>query len=434
MTFSWRANALLAVLLFGGSASAAGDNPCLDCDREMRKTFDAIQAWRRLHHGRYPDRLVDLKQAGLLPSDRAICPDVLRERIGGNAAHREVSSRSEAGDPQGTYEYELSAKVLKSGGERIYLPSNAPSYTRQDVKAELLRRPFFEQIPILRCSSHRAVAPPPFAGADDVRRNATVAGSIYWSRTFWEHLWLNDVPYCARDANVLFGLKGPPFYTDRTPVLPEALDLRKWNCAFGDHAWWWTYPMFEEGVNRQTAAHLRPFFEENHGRSIKVAGTQWWIDGLVQLQGQVLPSGRNHYSAPGMEAFVWQKTGVSVNRTIRGASWLQGTVWVGRNDEPAGWLVWKYADGAEERVPVIYGKTTARFWGDAKQIEGESGFPDPVWKHHETTEAVGKERWLRLYQQHWTNPRPDIIVTILDFVSNRESPAAPFIIAVNVTP
>ena len=57
-----------------------------------------------------------------------------------------------------------------------------------------------------------------------------------------------------------------------------------------------------------------------------------------------------------------------------------------------------------------------------------------MWKHHETAEAVGKERWLRLYQQTWINPRPEVMVKSLDFVSNRDCPASPFLIAVNVTP
>lgn len=418
-------------LLLSAYTSSADQNPCLACDREMRKTFEAVQAWRRANDGRYPGRLADLKSAGLLPYEGAICPEVIREAGGADAAHRDASSRGEAGDPSGTYEYEMSDKVLKSGIEKMYLPADAPAYTRQDFKAELLRRPFFEQVAILRCSSHRAAAPPPFDGHDDTRRNATVEGKIYWSRLYWEQLWLDDVSYCAREANVLFGLKGPPFFTPRAPTLPQALDLRKWNCAFGDHAWWWTYPIFDAGANRQTAAHLRPFFEEKHGRSVFIAREEWWLDGLVQLQGRVLSGPKDLYRGPGMEAFVWQKLGVKVERSIAGAAWLQGTAWPAGAGEICGWLVWHYAEGKSERVPIIYGKTTGRFWGDQKQIEGEMGFPEPIWKFQESP-PVGKVRWLRVYRQSWTNPHPDLTVSTLDFVSNRDCTAAPFLIAVNL--
>jgi hypothetical protein len=68
------------------------------------------------------------------------------------------------------------------------------------------------------------------------------------------------------------------------------------------------------------------------------------------------------------------------------------------------------------------------------QISKEQSFPEPVWRHHESAEEAGKERWLRLYKQSWENPHPELTVTSLDFVSNHESPAAPFIVAINVYP
>ncbi len=418
-----------SAFLLAMAIDSDGDN--LPCDREMRKTFETLQAWRRQHDGRYPGRIVDLKHAGLSPSDAAMCPEWRAERLGADAAHKEITSRAEKGDPPGTYEYELSTSVLKSADERTFLPLESPPYTRQDLKIQLLRRPFFEQVPVLRCSSHRESAPAPFAGHDDVRRNATAEGGVYWSRLYWEELWVNDVPYCAREANVLFGLKGPPFHTDQHPTDSRCLDLRTWNAAFGDHAWWWTYPFFEPRTNWQSAAHLEPFFQGRHGRTLELAGTTWWLNGLVQLQGRI---GKNAYREPGRIAFVWERRGLAVARKFTYATWLQGTVWVAAPGQAAGWLVWHYADGKVERVPIVYGQTTARFWGDTNQINREINFPKPVWEHHETAVAVGKERWLRLYQQTWTNPHPNVLVTSLDFLSNTNSPAAPFLIAVNVTP
>jgi hypothetical protein len=417
--------------------SACGrENPCLACDRELRKTLESIQAWRRLHGGAYPGRLVELKRAGLLGNDGAICPDLLGERSDGGTSQKGATSRAENGDPAGTYEYEMSDRVLKSGAERMHLPKDAPAYTRQDLKGELLRRPFFEQIPILRCNRHQAAAPPPAdpAAKPDARRNATVTGAVYWSRTYWEQEWLADVPYCAREAIALFGLKGPPFYVDRPPAIDGALDLRQWSCAFGDAAWWWTYPMFDEGVRRQTTPNLQAFFQGQHGRGIELRSTRWWLNGLVQLQGRVMTSQANVYREPGLLGFVWERTGLHVGRSFREATWLQGTVWTAPDGEDVGWLVWHYADGAVAKVPLTYGKTTARFWGDAAQIARESTYPEPAWKLHESAESAGRERWVRLYRQSWTNPRPDVPVAFVDFVSNRESPGAPFLVALNLLP
>ncbi len=422
---------LLFASLGAGWAATTPSEGRLRCDRQMRKTFESIQAWRRLHGGRYPDRLVDLEFAGLLPYDGGICPEVLGETAAANPTHHLLSSRNEGGDPDGLYEYEMSDKVdiLKD-----WMPPGAPPFTRQQLKSVLLRRPFYEQIPILRCSSHRANAPREYTSDGSPFRNLTVDGTVYWSGKYWEKVWLADVPYCCRDANVLFGLKGPPFHTDRAPTLQEALDLRPWSCAFGDHPWWWTYPMFDEQPNFQKAADLRPFFEERHGRIAEVGGTKWWLDGLVQLQGKILTGETNRYRGPGLLSFLWERRGLPVGRTFHKALWLQGTVWTAPPGQAAGWLVWRYSDGGIERVPVTYGKTTARFWADQEQARSEKDFAQPVWQHHQTAAEVGKERWLRLYQQTWTNPRPNTPVASLDFVTNPNSPAAPFLIAVNLLP
>jgi hypothetical protein len=424
-------SSLIVVLPF--SEHAAAENPCLACDRQMRKAFEAIQAWRRQHNGSYPGRLVDLETTGLLPNDGAMCPELLGEHSGSGGTRSENTSSGPKGDPAGMYEYEMSDRVMRRDIDRMFLPSNAPPYTRQDIKSILLRRPFFEQVPILRCTSHQGAAPASFTGTG-ARRNLTVDGKIYWSGTYWEQLWLEDVPYCAREANVLFGSEGPPFHTDRAPTIASALDLRKWSCAFGDHAWWWEFPMFEQGTNRQMTAHLRPFFQEAHGRVLKLNDELWWIDGLVQLQGRIKRTDENIFNAPGMQAFVWKKTGATVGRPFRQAAWLQGTVWTAKSGETAGWLVWHYADGSSERVPIIYGRNTARFWVEPRQIETEKDFLEPVWRHHETKEEVYKERWLRIYRQEWANPKPEMVVASLDFISNPECRAAPFLIAVNVVP
>jgi len=371
-----------------------------------------------------------------MPIDGAMCPNVRREAASSDARHQMATSRKPGADPEGLYEYELSPNVHKSDFEAPWLPPGSRSYTRRDIKLELLRRPHADQVAILRCSSHQSEAPDEFKTTEDPpsMRNLTVTGTVYWSDGYWEKNWLSDVPYCARDSIVLFGLKGPPFFVDKQPAIPAALDLKTWSCAFGDEPWWWTVPLFDESTNSQIAPQLKPFFQEKHGSVLAVDGENYWLNGLTQLQGKISPDENDRYRQGRRLAFVWKRTGLAVAKRFRRASWLQGTLWAAPPIDTAGWLVWHYTDGSLERVPIVYGRTTARFWGDLEQINGEQNFPEPAWKHHETADQVGKERCLRIYRQTWKNPRPEVTVLSLDFTSNSNSPAGPFIVAINVYP
>ena len=132
----------------------------------------------------------------------------------------------------GTYEYEMSAKVDSYVNDKLYLPTNAMPYTRQDLKSVLLRRPYYEQIPILRCSSHRAAGPKEFSGDKVVFRNFTVRGNVYWSGLIWEQCWLDEVPVGSRGTIVMFGAQGPPFSSERRRPC-----LRRWISENGAVPW-----------------------------------------------------------------------------------------------------------------------------------------------------------------------------------------------------
>jgi hypothetical protein len=427
---------VLAALVFSfcvAPSAFAAESPTLNCDRELRKVHEALQGWRRANDGVYPEKLADLVTAGLLPRHGAYCPNVRHELSGGDARHELITSRKQGGDVAGVYEYEL-FPAPPAGYLWTWLPTNTPAYTRRDLKLMLLRRPFAEQVPILRCSSHPTAAPNNPLISLKAWRNLTSSGQTYWSGEYWEPNWVDDVPLAARGANLIFGLKGPPFFRDVPPTSRPALDLRQWANGFGDHPWWWDLPLFDEPPNRHWTPHLRAFFLEQHGQTKKVDQRNWWINGLVQLQGKTGGASAEQFQKFSMPGLPWERTGLRVNRKFRKAEWLQGTVWVGSPGEAAGWLVWHYESGAMERVPIVYGRSTARFWSDQNQLDRESDFPEPEWQHFEPAAEVGRDRWLRLYVQTWENPLPNEKVAMLDFVSNRESPASPFIVAINTYP
>lgn len=422
---------LLPLLLWGG------DSDSLPCDRELRKTIEALQAFRRQNAGRYPDSLSELTRHGYLQLRDAICP--MNRRGDGSDEERTdyISSRRLGGDRSGLYEYEMSDQVILNDNSRMYLPDNPPLFTRAHVKGELLRRAFSEQVPLLRCNHHRP-QPPVDWPLKDSRRNATTAGTVYWSGLFWEQIWVADVPATSRDLNIFYGLKGPPFYVDRAPSLDGTMDFRSWSSGFGDVAWWWELPYFEQGADKQRTPNLGPFFKDQHGVVRELAGTSWWINGLVQIQSPfVQTSGSNRHRQPSSQDHPTARFKLGVHRHFHSVRWLQGTLWDDSFGKPVGFLVWHYENGISESTPIRYGIDVARFWCDDFQRGNEQlvlDFVAPVWSERQSREQVGVERELRLYQQSWTNPHPELEVTTLDFIAATNASAAPFLVSMKVTP
>jgi hypothetical protein len=139
---------LLGILLLPW-LSLGGDFDTLPCDRAMRKTLEAMQAFRRQNQGRYPDSLSDLTRNGYLPLQEAACPLSRHGEASDEDRATSISSRRLGGDRSGRYEYELSDQVILSEGSRMFLPADPPPFTRRQLKGELLRRACFEQVPVL---------------------------------------------------------------------------------------------------------------------------------------------------------------------------------------------------------------------------------------------------------------------------------------------
>jgi hypothetical protein len=86
-----------------------------------------------------------------------------------------------------------------------------------------------------------------------------------------------------------------------------------------------------------------------------------------------------------------------------------------------------YEDGATEKMPITYG-TDVRDWWDWDGRPVTRG--KQAW-HAPNTVMKGSPLKVRLYLATWTNPRPNVKVTSIDFVSNNEKPA-PFCLAMTV--
>lgn len=97
-------------------------------------------------------------------------------------------------------------------------------------------------------------------------------------------------------------------------------------------------------------------------------------------------------------------------------------------------FVWHYADGIQRETEIVYGRDV-RHWahgGDHPDPRVECERGRVVWQGtNPVAEAEGTTR--RLYLTRFDNPRPEIEVTAIDYVSKRTQ-AAPFMVAMTLEP
>ena len=94
-----------------------------------------------------------------------------------------------------------------------------------------------------------------------------------------------------------------------------------------------------------------------------------------------------------------------------------------------GALVLNYADGERQECEIRYGRHV-RDWWTCNDSRNDTDLGKVAW-YKETPASM--EMWtdLRLYHCTWENPRPDVEVVSIDFVSKMTS-TAPFIIGLTV--
>ena len=96
-----------------------------------------------------------------------------------------------------------------------------------------------------------------------------------------------------------------------------------------------------------------------------------------------------------------------------------------------GSYVLHYADGERRELPIVYGRDLANwwFWGIPKSSI-ESGGAVAAWVGQKP-EAAKNGAGICLYKSTRENPRPDVELVSIDFVSSM-SFAAPFLVALTV--
>jgi len=137
--------------------------------------------------------------------------------------------------------------------------------------------------------------------------------------------------------------------------------------------------------------------------------------------------------------------GIGLQRKVNRLQVLHGTVHPAPEGATVGCYVWHYADGSQHETPIVYGQDVREWWWQRGSPLVTSNFAyrrgDPqtqvtrarvAWTGGNAVTRIHGEE-LRLYLSTFENPKPDLVVTHLDYVS-KLTPSAPFTVAVTVEP
>jgi eukaryotic-like serine/threonine-protein kinase len=155
-------------------------------------------------------------------------------------------------------------------------------------------------------------------------------------------------------------------------------------------------------------------------------GVQFDVRGIVQLSSKELKK-----LEPGYPTAV---TNLAVGLVCRQLHCLIGAGWAEESGTVIARYVVHYADGQTNEIAVVYGRDlwNWQFWPEAEARE--KGGPDPVWKGPQERWKSFWPKWgVRLHKLSWNNPRPEVQIKSLDFVSAMTK-SAPFVIAITGEP
>ena len=145
-----------------------------------------------------------------------------------------------------------------------------------------------------------------------------------------------------------------------------------------------------------------------------LGGVTFDIRGVVQLAGVRLRQDVG-------DVFPKQVTGIKVASKRTKLHFLHAAAWPVPDGTPIGHYIMHYADGQRHELPIVYGQDV-RDWC----VQGGEPAKDvsPVWRGTSADAAS-----IRLYKTTWSNPRPDVEITSIDYVSAMTD-SAPFLIAI----
>jgi outer membrane lipoprotein-sorting protein len=148
------------------------------------------------------------------------------------------------------------------------------------------------------------------------------------------------------------------------------------------------------------------------------AGVQFDIRGIVQLAGTAEPYLRRLYAE--------RAPGIPIDRSFDRIHLLHATGWNAPDGTHVASLVLRYADGQHRALPILYGYHVRNWWPQAGELPFDRTGLTLAWQRPHHAESPR-----RLFVTTWDNPRPDVPVATIDYVSAVALPA-PFLLAITV--
>jgi hypothetical protein len=145
----------------------------------------------------------------------------------------------------------------------------------------------------------------------------------------------------------------------------------------------------------------------------RLHGIEFDLRGIVELADPELKA-----RFPEMVQHV---VGIAIRQRCRRLHFLQATV----DEQAAGSVVARYrvhyAGGPDVEIPVIYGRDVL-YW--TANPPSSAGPLREAWKERLPADAAENAEYGRLFLSTWENPRPDMDIVSLDFVSEGAGAAA----------
>jgi hypothetical protein len=154
-------------------------------------------------------------------------------------------------------------------------------------------------------------------------------------------------------------------------------------------------------------------------------GLQWFAGVLFDVRG-IIQLTRN---VTNWEAFPVQVAGIPIQTKCRRLHFLHATAYgptVANGTLIANFII-HYANGDREQIPVVFGKDVFDWFSPV----GPGQRLDRAVEAWSGTSFGGQS--VRLYKSTWDNPRLDVEVSSMDYVSQKTT-AAPFLVALTAQP
>jgi hypothetical protein len=154
-------------------------------------------------------------------------------------------------------------------------------------------------------------------------------------------------------------------------------------------------------------------------------GTQFDVRGLIQLRGDQFRFAKAATRVPE------QVAGLPTSRECRRVHFLHGAIRGGL--DPAGTEIGKYvlhyADGTTEERALRLGKEVLDWTTDPPVTAAKDGL-NVAWTGQDAWSRT-LDRTIHLYKTTWENPKPEIEITSIDFMSAGKT-SSPFLVAITV--